>query len=79
MNVVFLGEPAKLTTDAEMKSAPLTVIINSSPPAIFDSGAIEVIAGIKLLTVTALLKAEDNPGELAHIFIISPKEYFIDS
>ena len=78
IKVVVLGELAKLTAEVVRKLVPLTVRVKAVSPVVFEVGVIEVVVGTGLPMVMMLLNAKFVPGEVAHIFILSLKEYCID-
>lgn len=65
------------TDELETKFVPLTVNVKLTPPAVVDAGDMLVVVGTGFETATVLLSAEVTPDEVAHILMLSPKEYFI--
>ena len=59
---VVLFKPSKRTTELETKFVPLTVIVNSASPAVFEVGDIEVVVGTGLLTVKVWAFEVPPPG-----------------
>lgn len=77
INVVVKGTPFISMVDEPMKLVPVTVRVKFGPPAMVEVGLIEVVVGTGFETVTVLLSVEVTPEEVAHIFMLSPKEYCI--
>jgi len=70
--VVTLPDPFHSATEFETKLVPFRVKVKLFPPAVVEVGEMELSVGAGLLTVTAVLKAEVTPADVAQTWIACP-------